>query len=1327
MADEYILNNYSDDSNIKMYIRDRLMPRVFHDIPLNTLNTGMFSLINEYMSQALENIAFTSSFYFNEAFVTKAVLPDSIYAEASIFNIGYSYATPSSCYFLLELSLEDIYKNAVQNGNLFELKIDKNTKINLENGNVYSLDYDILIQYMTRETSDGKTSEPSWNVQYDKSEDMNSIATNKDTYITYRVTPNWLCLFIQANEYQREVHTVVNNTTNGISIADKVITCNNHIAGFDIKYIDVDGSYKWIPHDHLLPIHSSVNDNEPYIHYIMDNPQTIRFMFQLDGSKRFIPRVNTSYEITIYTCHGSAANFTAWDNEKAQPNVIAATSKYSNNANIMKACFVLAGGSNGGSNIGSVETVRRETIEAYNTANVLSTDHDIDEWFKTFYFKNILYPYFFKRRDDPWGRIWGGFLALKDDDDYIFRTNTLHANVSYDLLYKNNDNTVTSNEIIIPPGWIWVYKSGDRVTVEPVTKTSSDKIETAKTLANISSKFIFSNPFGIRIQKEPFAIGYFNPWINQYLTTTHTNTASTDDNINDASIIYHATPAFSEIKRLYGSDYYSIKTNIIPTIDKWIDGNKLITKMRDESIAPNITNNAWNYFKQPTDMFVTSIPMLLLDNDEGYVPFNPETTYFCVKNKNRLDNGNWVLNNVWIDDYTTSDNKRIFIPITGNIDRLSGLSLIWNDDDGLCKDYTVYTTGVTDINIYPQEVLSKGLTFGRVQSHSYYRLMLADDAVQGKISKIVVDKATLSDEMGYGESRLFRIGDRNSNITLNIYFDDGTDKAVNITNASAVYTPYECVLNSHDRMYEIDLANVSGGEIILYAEMKPAPDSGAVDYYRVPLSLIPKNVPVFYIDNHILPTNENNLRVVLSAYINGSKSGYVEMQPLLKNNDGSYVFETSLYPLNQLVDIDDRITIASTDVGGGSWIPMVKNAGVSVEASEPEFVISILIKTMDSEHPSEIENNDSYTGYRIIDEYRIDDFELVQELKEMRSVVDFGESSIPTEEQLSVYRNMKKLYDTFSSDDNIYSIYTYAHNRSTGSSTVKTFDEIVSLSNTMYQKLDTYITDYKKAMVTTLINAKISATLDMLGIIRDDNSPDGNDIDWNSVSSTLSNYITGVNESFESVNVDGGVTIQLVPMVQHTLMTSDRFESFVKSFTQVHKALEPIIFKRLEGNNYLDCKLTATYGLPHTYCADVDKDKENVFWPDLRVQIKFDVKLNNQAMATNTVNVLKSKVKSYFNKLTTVHTPADTISMDNNIYISQLIKELNSVDNVAYLKFVGFYTEDIGNSKGNFMDANIQAIVQKWDKLDNFPKEELSKFVPEMFILEDDDIVINVI
>ena len=203
MADSITLNNYSDDAQIKRYISDVLMPRVFKNIPLNILNTGQFSIINEYMSQAIENLSFTASFYHNESFITKAMLADSIYSEAAIFNLGYSYATPSCCNFMLELRIADLLKNATFNSDngLYEFILDKNTKFNLSNGTMYSLDYDILIQFKNEATATINSKAPAWNVQYINMDQMNSIAVNKDPYILYRVSETWLCLFVKCSEY----------------------------------------------------------------------------------------------------------------------------------------------------------------------------------------------------------------------------------------------------------------------------------------------------------------------------------------------------------------------------------------------------------------------------------------------------------------------------------------------------------------------------------------------------------------------------------------------------------------------------------------------------------------------------------------------------------------------------------------------------------------------------------------------------------------------------------------------------------------------------------------------------------------------------------------------------------------------------------------------------------------------------------------------------------------------------------------------------------------------------------------------------------------------
>lgn len=1330
MSNEIMLNNYSDDAQIKKYISGVLMPRVFHDIPLNVLNTGHFSIINEYMSQAMEQLAYTSSFYFNESFITKAVLPDSIYAEAAIFNIGYSYAIPSSCNFLLELKIEDIFKNATINPKtgLYEFILDKNTKFNLSNGNVYSLDYDILVQYKSIETASRSAAVPAWNVQYINRDESNVVAKNKNDYIIYRVTDTWLCLFVQASEYERQTHIIVNNTMNGIPNADKTITCDNHIAGFDVKYIDKNGNGVFLPRDHILTMHSNVTDNDPYIHYIMDNPQTIRFMFQLNGNKYFIPEQNSSFEITIYTCHGESANFTGFSDED-QPKVITAANRYSNNGNVMKAAFVISP-SVGGTNIGTVETVRRETIEAYNTANVISSDHDIDEWFKTFFFKNVLYPFFFKRRDDPWGRIWSAYLALKDSDDYIFPTNTLHGKIPYDVLYNNNDNTLSSNEIIIPPGWIWTYGNENRYTVTPYTKGDGVTIETAKTLASVNEKFVFANPFGIRIQKDPFAIGYFNPWINEFVTVSKIsnltlNTSQVvDNNKEDLSYIYHATPIMTNIKRTYQQDYYQLTTYISPTVSQWADGSQLVRYVRQNAAAPTFSDAMWNYFKQPMDLFSANIPILPLTDNDGYIPFNPNKTFLCVREKNRLDDNKWELVDIWIEDRSGVKPKIVYIPITGDVTMLYGDDATWGNK-GLWNGYEVYASGNVDISIYDDSTLSKhNLQFERITTQNYYELRLSEEAVLGDVTRIVVGSASETELTKFGEEKLYRIGKSySSNVDINVYFKDGTSELYSITNAANVYIPYP--YKQEGGSYVFDLNDLDATSIILYADMKPSPESGAINYYRIPFGAIDENAAMFYIANKLLPVDQNNLRVLLHASINGNETGHAEMQPVRKESDGTILFSVNMQPLNELVDIDNRINIASINNGGGSWIPKHSNGTVGVDATKPDLKISILVRSEDKMRDSDIEIGDEYTGFRLVDQYSIDDISLVQELKEMRSVVNFGESSTPTKEQISLYNEMIALseYDDTQPLGNIYTITQYAYNRMNG--VIKTpYVTIRAIASNMREQIDAFTKTYVECVETTLPTSftKFDEILEML--IKSDN---GDSLNWNDVWRKMFDYKQMINNAFEYTNMNGGVEIQLVPMVKYSLMNSDRFESFVASFTQVHKAMEPVIMHRLEGNNYLDCKLIATYGLPHSYCADTDVELNGVFWPDLNVQIEFDVKLFDVSLTTNTLDELRTIIKSYFNRLTSIHTPVDMISTDNNIYISHIIQQMEEHPNVSYMKFVGWYTNEKNVVNGSYMDANIQSIKQKWVKLEDFPKKELERYTPEMFVLEDRNIVINIL
>ena len=114
-------------------------------------------------------------------------------------------------------------------------------------------------------------------------------------------------------------------------------------------------------------------------------------------------------------------------------------------------------------------------------------------------------------------------------------------------------------------------------------------------------------------------------------------------------------------------------------------------------------------------------------------------------------------------------------------------------------------------------------------------------------------------------------------------------------------------------------------------------------------------------------------------------------------------------------------------------------------------------------------------------------------------------------------------------------------------------------------------------------------------------------------------------------------------------------------------------------------------------------------------------------MTTNTLVELKQIIREYFNRLTRIHTAADVTSMDNNIYVSHIIQQMESHNNVAYCRFKGWYTDEKNIENGSYMDANYQGIIQKYKSIDDFSKKDLESYVPEMYVLSDDDIIINII
>lgn len=505
---DVLVRDYTSNFNVKEFIQDVLVPKAFPDIPMNKLNLGYTGVTSEMISQAIEDSYGTATLMMNEAFITRAELPSSIYSSASLFNLGYSFAVPSKCHFGLQLWLPDVikYSTRVTGTNTMRYVLDKNTRVILGD-NIYRLDYDVIIDH---QVIDGKR---VFQVHYDMSE-PNSISFVKNKYVKHQVTSiNWLVLFIDMREFERKVitSTIADNlvTTN----SDITLKWNRQIAGVDLVYITPRGERQIMK----LKTQYTKPEIDPFAWYKFHNDNTMKLSFT-SNKGYFAPAFNSKVEATIYVCRGATANFDSYDRKTGVP--VQKTGErfaYNSSTRMVALCY---GASSGGLDKGDIELLRDDVIMAYNTVNVLTTDHDLQLWFnrhaKRYNTKSVC----FKRRDDPSGKLFSQFVAITEDN-YVYPTNTLTINVnSSQCDYANTDANGVESEFVICPGHLWEYDDKDGVvsrdTVRMVNGNDGPAMVTDDALPAINTErpFMFVNPFYIKIHRDPTVSASYNCLIN---------------------------------------------------------------------------------------------------------------------------------------------------------------------------------------------------------------------------------------------------------------------------------------------------------------------------------------------------------------------------------------------------------------------------------------------------------------------------------------------------------------------------------------------------------------------------------------------------------------------------------------------------------------------------------------------------------------------------------------------------------------------------------------------------------------------------------------------
>jgi len=605
---ENVIRNNIDNANAKNYLMNILLPKYFPNIPVNQLNIGEIGIISEYLANIMEDGMFGNVLALNESLINKAILDESIYARAANYDLGYDTAVPATLPLVLEVYIPDILNNSI--GNV--IYIDKDTKITVGDY-IFSLDYDITIRYLY--INGLIRFETEYIIDY-----PNSISDIKTKYIQNSVSDKWLLLFINGREYTRTYQEEI-ITNNQVFTAEPIdLTYSNQLAGFDALYTDSNGHVTMMTQKYKY----SKGLLTPFLYKIMHNEQTIRVSFS-NVKKYWTPVYNSKINFTIYTCNGDTSNFIV--NDDIEVSVTRTGDRYISNENL-KMVAIPYSASSGGMDQPDVEMVRQETINAMNTAHVLSSDNDIQRYFDTYSQRTGVSVFFFKRRDDPMGRMFAMFSMISRNG-YLFPTLTsrVYYNGNNTLNSVNGYSYSTGTSIIttLKSGNIWKYYDDGNCNYMPLswnTTYSRDSLAMISGLnmsqfnnadnilpsSDVDMQRAWVNPFIIQFSESPNVVNMYNP------LTTHESILIQEDS-NEGTLEHFILNKIT-IYRNITSPSYHITIKLGGTLD-------------DSFFNANDTNQDFHY-AYPTDKDNT-FSFNFANPPGSSTPINPSSSTFSFE------------------------------------------------------------------------------------------------------------------------------------------------------------------------------------------------------------------------------------------------------------------------------------------------------------------------------------------------------------------------------------------------------------------------------------------------------------------------------------------------------------------------------------------------------------------------------------------------------------------------------------------------------------------------------------------------------------------------
>lgn len=698
-GDEKIVvdRNYTDNFSIKDTAITNLAQKYFPDINLSALNVGELGFVLEQIANITEDSFNTASVLINEAFPNKAVIPESIYSHAAIFQLNDTFVSCGSCSFILLLQQSDVLTYGEDVNNKKYMYIDKNTIITVsdESNNLsipFTLDYDIQITARKKNTDSGFIYDYSAQYVPDSS---NSISDIHDPYLKIRAM-NGGYIILQFTAHQVERSEVVIPVVNNSKINYPILTFdfNDNLAGMDIFYRS-PSSTEFIQLEKRVKF--SLPIKTPFCYYRLKDTYTVELSFtSRDGY--FQPEFNSEIKVVMYTTMGKKAEFSSYNGTSIDFQMNSDKYQYNNSliisAKVVSACT-------GGSERMSIDELKALTVESYSSAGELSDENDIMTYFYNYkyrYGNEILVA---KRRDDISERLFSAFLLLKNES-YIYPTNTTNLSIvedDFDIV-DNDTYRYTLN-----PGHVFVYDESDSDLVvmakdengNPIMAYDVDAVTdlmspTIDENGNEKYKFVYTNPFLISVNKSPNIVGLYK--------TVISNDIQLDYTYSDSDVFTQFISNRIHISRtLSDQSEYLLSLSLIPS-----------ASLSDDDIESKYITNLNTYDGNYVRVIIGFVGSGV--DERGYVELYPTeqnsldivNVTFSAKirtNDGINSNGEFALisDNI-IKSFNHSKSDYVYIPIADSVLNVYILYKTDNGGDNMFTKYPEYMeTGISDFSV----------------------------------------------------------------------------------------------------------------------------------------------------------------------------------------------------------------------------------------------------------------------------------------------------------------------------------------------------------------------------------------------------------------------------------------------------------------------------------------------------------------------------------------------------------------------------------------------------------------------------------------------------